>query len=107
LAEKLTVAPFALPPKLTLPLLAVVVSDSTPEAARAEVVVSVLSLLTDNPENVSPPEARLKAPAPVFTTVALPVVLTVRTGVEVLMLPILPEPVLRAIDVVPVTVPAV
>jgi len=106
LADRLTVAPEALPPKLTLPLLAVVVRAKVPEVARAEVVERVLSLLTDKLEKVAPPEARLKAPAPLFTTVALPVVLRVRLGVEVLMLPILPEPEASDIELEPVKVPA-
>ena len=63
----------------------------------------VLSLLTDRLVNVSPPEARLTAP--VFTTVALPVVLSVKLGVAVLIEPMLPEPVLIDTDVEPVTVP--
>jgi len=85
-------------------LFAVVVSAVIPELAKAEAVVIALSLLTDKLVNVSPPEDRLTAP--VFTTVALPVVLSVKLGVAVLILPILPEPVLIDTDVEPVTVPA-
>ena len=70
-------------------------------------VVSPLSFDTDSPVNVAPPDARLSAPAPLFTTVAVPVVLSVRLGVDVLMLPIVPEPEKRETDVVPVKVPAV
>ena len=99
--------PLKLPPRLTLPLLAVVAKDTVPEEAKAVVVVRVLSLLTDTPENVSPPEARLNAPAPLFTTIALPVVLSVKLGVNVLILPISPEPLVNAADVVPATMPAV
>ena len=40
-----------------------------------------------------------------FTTVALPVVLSVKLGVAVLIEPMLPEPVLIDTDVEPVTVP--
>ena len=88
-------------------LLAVVDKDNIPDEARAVVGVSVLSLLTVNPEKVSPPEVRLKAPAPLFTTVALPVVLSVRLGVDVFMLPILPDPDDNDADVLPVNVPPV
>jgi len=101
-----TAVPEALPPRLTLPLLAVVERESIPEEVIAVEVASALLLLTDSPEKVSPPEARLRAPAPELTTVALPVVLRVRLGVEVLMLPILPEAEAREIEVEPVKVPA-
>src|ERR1700721_3857771 len=103
LAERLTVVPLTLPPRLTLPLLPVVAKITVPEDARAVVVVRVLSVLTDKPEKVSPPEAKLNAPAPLFTTVALPVVLTVRLGVLVAILPILPEPDPGDTEVRPVT----
>src|ERR1700721_553263 len=106
LAERLTVVPLRLPPRLTLPLLPVVARAIVPEEAKAVVVVNVLSVLTDKPENVSPPEAKLNAPAPLFTTVALPVVFTVKLGVDVLMLPILPEPDANDNEVLPVKVPA-
>ena len=72
-----------------MPLFAVVVNAVVPELAKADAVLIVLSLLTDRLVNVSPPEARLTAP--VFTTVALPVVLSVRLGVAVLIEPMLPE----------------
>ena len=72
-------APVAL--KLTVPPVAVILF----------VVVSELSVLTDSPANVSPPEVRLKAPAPLFTTIALPVVFSVKPGVDVFILPILPK----------------
>ena len=49
-------------PSDILPLFAVVVSAVVPELAKADAVVIVLSLLTDKPVNVSPPEARLTAP---------------------------------------------
>jgi len=107
LAEKLSVVPETLAPRLTVPLLAVVVKAIVPEEARAEVVERVLSLLTDKLEKVEPPEARLRAPAPLFTTVALPVVLRVRLGVEVFILPILPEAEERDTEDEPATVPAV
>ena len=96
-------AALRLKPRDILPLFAVVVSAVVPELARAEAVVIALSLLTDKLVNVSPPEATLTAP--VFTTVALPVVFRVKLGVAVLIEPILPEPVLIDTDVDPVTVP--
>ena len=80
-----------------MPLFPVVVNATVPEEAIAVVVVSVWSALTDKPVNVSPPEARLNAP--VFTTVALPVVFTVKLGVVVAILPIFPEPDANDIDV--------
>ncbi len=104
LADKLAVAAFRLNPRDILPLFAVVVNAVVPELVSADVVVIVLLSLTDRLVNVPPPEARLTAP--VFTTVALPVVLSVRLGVVVLILPISPEPVLIDTDVDPVTVPA-
>src|SRR6202166_3393756 len=102
-AVKLAVAALRLNPSDMLPLFAVVVSAVVPELVSAEAVVMELSLLTDKLVNVSPPEARLTAP--VLTTVALPVVFSVRLGVAVLIEPMLPEPVLIATDVEPVTVP--
>ena len=104
LAERLTVVPLRLPPRLILPLLLVVAKAKVPEAAIAVVVVRVLSVLTDKPVKVAPPEARLRAP--VFTTVAVPVVFKVRLGVTVVILPILPEVEAKDIEVLPVKVPA-
>ena len=75
------------------------------KTAIAVVVVRVWSALTDKPVNVSPPEARLNAP--VFTTVALPVVFTVKLGVVVAILPIFPEPDANDIELEPVTLPPV
>jgi len=106
LAERATVVPFRLLPRLILPLLAVVERANVLEEARAVEVVRLLLLLTDKLEKVSPPEARLKAPAPLFTTVALPVVLRVKLEVEVFILPILPEPEASDIELEPVKVPA-
>jgi len=106
LAASATVVPEALPPRLIPPLLATIDRESIPEEPRAVVVVMELSLLTDKLEKVLPPEARFRAPAPELTTVALPVVLRVRLGVEVLMLPILPEAEARETEVEPVKVPA-
>jgi hypothetical protein len=103
LAVRFAVAALTLYPKLIFPLFPVVVSAIVPEAANADAVVIALLSLTERLVNVSPPEARLSAP--VFTTVAVPVVLSVMLGVAVLIDPILPEPVLIANDVVPVTVP--
>lgn len=57
---------------------------------------------------VEPPDLSSSPAAVVFTTVAVPVVLTVKSGVVVFKLPILPEPANRSIDVEPVSVfPAV
>ncbi len=103
----MTVTPERFPPRLILPLLPVVDKDNTPAEARAVFVVSVLLLLTESPEKVAPPEARVNGPAPLFITVALPVVLSVKLGVEVLILPILPEPEVSDIELEPVNVPAV
>jgi len=103
----LTVAPDTFPPRLILPLLPVVDKVNTPDEARAVFVVSVLLLLTESPEKVAPPEASVKGPAPLFITVALPVVLSVKLGVEVLMLPMLPVPEVNDIELEPLNVPAV
>src|SRR6202166_4046108 len=103
-AVRLAVAALRLNPSDMLPLFAVVVSVVVPELASAEVVVIALLSANDKLVNVSPPEARLTAP--VFTTVALPVVFSVKLGLAVLILPMLPEPVLIDTAVEPVTVPA-
>ena len=88
------------------PLLAVVINDSVPADWSAAVVVSLLSVDTDKLLKVDPKDARLTAPAPLFTTEALPVVSTNRLGVDVLMLLILPEPLIKmTLPVVFITVP--
>ncbi len=107
MAVKLIVTPVRLAPRLTAPLLAVVDKLTVPDEAILVVVWRLLLLLTFSPEKVSPPEARLNVPAVVFTTVALPVVLSVNSGVDVFMLPILPEPDDIDSEVVPVTRPPV
>ena len=104
LALRLTVVPFRLPPRAILPLLPVVDRANEPDEASAVVVVIELLSLTDKLLKVAPPEARLNAP--VFVTVALPVVFNVKLGVAVAILPILPEPEVRATEVEPVKVPA-
>jgi hypothetical protein len=106
LAVKFTVVPPRLKPRETLPLFAVVASDRLPAAERADAVESVLLLLMDRLLNVAPDEARLSEPPLELITVALPVVLRVKSGVDVLMLPILPEADVRAKEVLPVSVPA-
>lgn len=88
-----------------MPLFAIVVSDTVPLAATALVVVNVLSVVTEKLLNVSPPEVRLSGPAAEFTTVALLVVFKVKLGVDVWMLPILPDPEESEAEVVPVKVP--
>lgn len=87
------------------PLLAVVVSCSTPLVAIVFAVEILLSADTVKLLNVEPPE--LKLSVPVLVTVALPVVFRVNEGVAVLRLPIVPLVELSEIDVEPVSVPAV
>lgn len=100
------VPPVSVNPAMSMePLLAVVVRDNAPEACSAVAAVILLSFDTDKPENVSPPDDRLKAPANVLTTVALPVVFSVKPVVDVAILPIVPEPEESDIDVLPESVP--
>lgn len=103
-ALKVTAEPPAPAPKAIPPSLAVVVSDSAPVAVSDDVVVMLLSFDTDRLPNVAPPDATLSA-YPEFKIVTLPVVFTVRLGVAVSTRPIVPEPELSDIDVVPVKTP--
>lgn len=108
MAVKLIVKPVTPPPSEMLPLLAVVFNAITPltaETARALVVVRALSLFTVKLAKVAPLDARSRVlAAESFVTVALPVVLSVNDVVAVFMEPMVPEPDVREMDVVPVTV---
>jgi hypothetical protein len=86
-----------------VPLLVVVKVNAAAELSGL-LKVRLLSVLTDNAANVEVP-CTVMLPAPEFTTVALPVVLSRRLGVDVLTLPMVPEPELSDTDVVPVRVP--
>lgn len=91
-------------PKAMKPLLAVVVSDRGPEEIALE---TVRLLLLDTVKLVNGPAPAERARTPVLVTVAVPVVFRVRTGVVVLIAPILPEVEDNEIDVVPVMLPVV
>jgi hypothetical protein len=106
LAVKLTVVAVVLNPRETFPLFAVVASVRFPDAERAVVVKRALLLLTARVLNVAPPDDKLIEPTVEFTTVAAPVVLSSKLGVELLMLPMVPDPDVRDKEVVPVSVPA-
>ena len=106
LALKFTIVPPALPPRAMPPLLAVAANEKDPPEVIGVVVAMLLSLETEKLVKVSPPEATLSA-YPEFTTDTPPVVFTVKIGVKVSTSPIVPDPELSDIDVVPVKVPAV
>ena len=106
MALRFIVLPVTFSPRLSAPLFAIVERATVPEAASAELVLNVSSLLTLKLLNVAPPEDRLNAPAPLLLTVAEPVVLTDKLDVDVLILPILPDVEVNAIDVDPLNVPA-
>ena len=82
------------------------VKETVPADVKEVVVVMLLLFVTDKLANVAPLLPRLSA-YPELTTVALPVVLTVRIGVDMLILPMVPEPEESNIDVDPVNVPDV
>lgn len=86
-----------------------VVSVRSPDDVRDDVVVMLLSLVTDKLLNVAPLEASVMAPAKLFVTVTLPVVFTVNAVVDVEKSPspISPEPDDNDIDVLPESVPPV
>jgi hypothetical protein len=105
LADIVTALPWILPPKEIAPPFAVDVNDKAPDEVNAVVVLIDLLLVTDRLAKVEPPDARIMALVVEFTTVAVPVVLMVKFGVTVLILPILPEPDASEIEVLPVSVP--
>lgn len=108
LAAMVVVAPFVVvPPKAMLPLLLVAVSENVPRDKNVVVVVMLLSLDRVKLANISSPEVSCKAPAPVLTTVALPVVFNVMAVVDVAILPMVPDPDSSDIDVLPLNVPPV
>ncbi len=103
-APSVTMVPIAVLSTSMLPLLAVAVNDSAPLEFSAVVAEILLLFDTDKLVNVSPPEAKFKA-KPALVMVTAPVVSTVKLGVDVLIGPTAPEPVVKLIDGVPVKVP--
>lgn len=86
-------------------MLLLVANVKPPVEFSAVLSVKLLSVVTDSEVNVAAPCDRVMAPAPLFTTVALPLVFRVKLGVVVLTLPMLPAVELRDNDVNPVSVP--
>ena len=78
-------------------LYADVESDTAPLAFIGLATASVLSVEIVKFVNVSPPELNVRVPAPLLETVPLPVVLSVKVGVEVIRF-ISPEPELAESD---------
>lgn len=107
LAVNVTVVPLMLLPKLIAPSLPLETSESAPLEAKADVVVMLLSLVTDKLVNVSPDEARVIAPAPELVTVTAPIVFTVKPVVDVAKppSPMSPDPEASDMDVLPDKVP--
>ena len=102
---KLTVAPVTLFPSVIAPLLAVVVRARALVAVNAPVGVMLLSAEIDRLVKV-PPAFKVRGPAPpALFTVTLPVVATVRLGVFVPKLPMLPDVDTRDTDVDPLRTP--
>lgn len=107
LAVRLTIVPLApLAPMAIVPLL--LVANVKPAVDVSAVLsVKLLSVVTDKPLKFAPPWERVIGPAPLLTTMAVPVVFKVRAGVVVLTLPMFPDPELRDNDTEPVNVPVV
>jgi hypothetical protein len=80
--------PDALAPREMPPLLAVVESERAPADVMAVDVDSELSVETERLAKVDPPELSARAPAPLLTTVAEPVVLSVRLDVLRVFVPV-------------------
>ncbi len=91
-------------PREIPPLAAVVVIETAPVEVMFDPSVTALVSEIVNAEKLDPPEERVIAP--VFVTLAVLVVLSVKAGVVVVRNPIVPEPELKLTDVVPAIVPA-
>jgi hypothetical protein len=105
LADMVTMLPLALPPSEIPPPLAVDVNDNAADEVRAVVVFIDRLLLTDRVAKVAPPEASVIALGLEFTTVTLPVEFTVKLGVVVMILPMVPEPDNSEVEADPVRIP--
>lgn len=88
------------------PSFPVVAKVKVPAEASADAVVILLSLDTENVVNVEPFDDRLNG-YPELVMPALPVVSTVKLGVDVAIPVISPDVEVRVTDVVPVTLPVV